>query len=97
MVLRNLPSGAKARIDSRQLTARLKSCPFKTHFSRVQNLHAIALGVREFYSAADVAEEFSNAKKGAFLATGGFATELAAGAGFATGLGAGWGARSTLL
>jgi hypothetical protein len=42
--LRNLPSGAKAQNFSGEFTARLKSCPFKIRFSRMQNLHAIALG-----------------------------------------------------
>jgi hypothetical protein len=41
--LRNLPPGAKAQNFSDEFTARLKSCPFKTRFSRMQNLHAIAL------------------------------------------------------
>jgi hypothetical protein len=43
------PQGLKPRTKAQnfsgEFTARLKSCPFKTRFSRMQNLHAIALHV----------------------------------------------------
>jgi hypothetical protein len=39
----NLPSGAEAHVDLAALTARLKSCPFKTPFALPDDLHAIAL------------------------------------------------------